>query len=62
MFQALHRRGLTFLVIEHNLKVIRALSERVVVLDHGVMIAEGRPDHILNLPEVVEAYLGRRRH
>jgi branched-chain amino acid transport system ATP-binding protein len=62
MFRRLHRGGLTLLVIEHNLKVVRALSERVVVLDHGVLIAEGGAEDILNAPAVVEAYLGRRRH
>ncbi len=62
MFRRLHRGGLTLLVIEHNLKVVRALSQRVVVLDHGVMIAEGSPEEILNAPAVVEAYLGKRRH
>ena len=62
MFRRLHRGGLTFLVIEHNLKVVRALSQRVVVLDHGVQIGEGSPEEILNAPAVVEAYLGKRRH
>ncbi len=62
MFRRLHRGGLTLLVIEHNLKVVRALSQRVVVLDHGVMIAEGSPEEILSAPAVVEAYLGKRRH
>jgi len=62
MFRRLHQGGMTLLVIEHNLKVVRALSERVVVLDHGVMIAEGKPEDILSAPAVVEAYLGKRRH
>ena len=62
MFRRLHRGGLTLLVIEHNLKVVRALSQRVVVLDHGILIAQGEPEHILNAPAVVEAYLGKRRH
>ncbi len=62
MFQALHARGLTFLVIEHHLTVIRTFSRRVIVLDRGTMIADGEPEAILNAPNVVEAYLGRRRH
>jgi branched-chain amino acid transport system ATP-binding protein len=62
MFQRLHAGGLTMLVIEHNLKVVRALSHRVVVLDHGVMIAQGEAEDVLTDPAVVEAYLGRRRH
>lgn len=61
LFHRLHARGLTLLVIEHNLRVVRALSQRVIVLDHGVCIAEGGADDILRAPEVVTAYLGRRR-
>jgi branched-chain amino acid transport system ATP-binding protein len=61
LFHRLHARGLTLLVIEHNLRVVRALSQRVIVLDHGVRIAEGSAEDILRAPEVVAAYLGRRR-
>jgi branched-chain amino acid transport system ATP-binding protein len=61
LFHRLHARGLTLLVIEHNLKVVRALSQRVIVLDHGVLIAQGGAEDILRAPEVVSAYLGRRR-
>ncbi|MGH7044254.1 MAG: ABC transporter ATP-binding protein [Acetobacteraceae bacterium] len=61
LFQRLHARGLTLLVIEHNLKVVRALSQRVIVLDHGALIAEGNAEEILVAPQVVEAYLGRRK-
>jgi branched-chain amino acid transport system ATP-binding protein len=61
LFRRLNGRGLTFLIIEHNLKVVRAFSERVIVLDHGAKIAEGNADEILNAPEVIKAYLGRRR-
>ena len=58
LLQGLHADGLTFLIIEHNLKVVRAFSDRVVVLDRGRLIAEGTADQILNSPEVVKAYLG----
>ncbi len=61
LFRRLNSQGLTFLIIEHNLKVVRAFSERVIVLDHGVKIAEGNAEQILNTPEVVRAYLGRRK-
>ncbi len=61
LFRRLNARGLTFLIIEHNLKVVRAFSERVIVLDHGAKLAEGNAEQILNAPEVVKAYLGRRR-
>lgn len=59
LLRSLHEElGLTFLIIEHNLKVVRAFSERVVVLDRGRLIAEGTADDILSSPEVVKAYLG----
>ncbi len=58
LLQGLHATGLTFLIIEHNLKVVRAFSERVVVLDRGRTIAEGTADQILSSPEVIKAYLG----
>jgi len=62
LFQRIHGAGMTFLIIEHNLKVVRAFSERVIVIDHGRKIAEGGADDILSRPEVVTAYLGSRRH
>jgi len=58
LLQELHAQGLTFLIIEHNLKVVRAFSDRVVVLDRGRLIAEGTADEILSSPVVIEAYLG----
>jgi branched-chain amino acid transport system ATP-binding protein len=57
----LHAEGLTLLIIEHNLKVVRAFQSRVVVLDFGNLIADGTPDAVLSDPHVVEAYLGRKR-
>ena len=60
MLRGLHARGLTLLVIEHNLKVVSALSQRVIVLDHGVLIGEGSAADILRAPDVITAYLGRR--
>ena len=61
LLKSLHADGLTFLIIEHNLKVVRAFSERVVVLDRGRMIAEGTAEQILNSPEVIKAYIGEVR-
>ena len=58
LLKGLHAGGLTLLIIEHNLKVVRAFSERVVVLDRGRLIAEGSAEQILSAPEVVKAYLG----
>jgi branched-chain amino acid transport system ATP-binding protein len=62
LVEQLSGRGLTFLIIEHHLKVVRAFSKRVIVLDHGAMIAQGTADEILSSPAVIEAYLGKRRH
>lgn len=58
LLKSLHAEGLTFLIIEHNLKVVRAFSDRVVVLDRGRRIAEGSADEILSAPAVIQAYLG----
>jgi branched-chain amino acid transport system ATP-binding protein len=58
LLRSLHAQGLTFLIIEHNLKVVRAFSDRVVVLDRGTLIAEGSADDILTSPVVIQAYLG----
>ena len=52
-------RGLTVVVIEHDMKVVQNVSDRVVVLDHGVKIAEGDYDDVSTNEDVIEAYLGR---
>ena len=51
--------GFTIVMIEHEMKVVRDVSDRVVVLDHGVPIAQGSYDEVSTNPSVVEAYLGR---
>jgi branched-chain amino acid transport system ATP-binding protein len=61
MVNRLNASGLTFLVIEHNLKVVRAFSRRVIVLNRGGLLAQGSADEVLNDAAVVEAYVGKRR-
>lgn len=59
----LHRThpDMGILVIEHKLSMVRRIADRVVVLNQGRVLIEDRPDHALDHPEVVEAYLGRAR-
>ncbi|HTX00645.1 MAG TPA: ABC transporter ATP-binding protein [Acidimicrobiales bacterium] len=51
--------SLTLLVVEHDMEVVRGLSERVIALDHGTVVADGSFDIVVSHPTVIEAYLGR---
>jgi neutral amino acid transport system ATP-binding protein len=54
----LNQRGVTFLVVEHNMEFVMDLCERVMVMHHGAKIAEGAPGEVRANPAVLEAYLG----
>lgn len=58
LISRIRSNGVSILLIEHHMKVVMSISDRVVVLDHGEKLAEGTPSEVQNNPDVIKAYLG----
>ena len=59
LLREIHRNGVTLLMVEHVMRAVMGISERIIVLHHGEKLAEGSPEEVASNKQVIEAYLGR---
>ena len=58
LLQELKRLDRTVIFVSHNMEIVRELSDHIIVLDSGMVLAEGEVEEVLSRPEVIEAYIG----